>query len=571
MNKPVEDQAREANDPRKWDALWASEGQETWRQGALGAVYDRVVRLVPEGARVLDVGGGVGVLSRRLRDERGAVPTVLDHSQEAVLQALGVGLDARMLDLEAPGLLDADGALLVATEVVEHLSEAARERLVRAAALAPSALISVPHDRLGPDEEPQHTIRWTALEFLVYLRVFFGARCRVEILPGGYMLGVCGQLAEKPYRLSVTLPVRDEAADLERVLASFRGAADEIVVGVDPRTTDATREVAARYAEVVFELASPRGPVGDEVAAEGGVHFAWLRNQCIERCSGDWVFMTEGHESLAEGTDHLLRLHELVPERAVAALVARSGQGQQWAFPWLCRPHMRYGRATHNELQIPKGAYVVGLPQVRTDHFRDHARAVARAEQRGAQNKLWLMADWLERQSVQSLFYLSQEWRGVDPRRARERIEQFIAASNNGPHRYQARLILAKELGLTGDVDGARAVLCGCTADDWSRTEHYVWLGDLAVDAGKLEEAYQWYRLSATRIGSPPFTTWWIDLSHYSYLPCQRLAMVAAALDRADEATVWAQRAVELLPGDAPLEVVAEAKDNLSILLEAAE
>lgn len=572
----VRTQAREANSGAKWDAIWKAEGDETWRATAMSSVYARIVSLLPKDKEFAfaDCGGGIGVLAREIcKAHPLSLGHVLDQSQEAI-QHINAATDSRLSgkvwDFEADrctALSEHD--YTIATEFLEHLSAEARDSVVaEATGCIGGAFFSVPNNRLGPDEEAQHTIKFTALEFKRYLHKHF-EDVRVECI-GGYLLGVCGAPAKKGFTLSLTLPVRNEAEDLERVLASFRGAADEMVVGIDPRTTDNTREVAARYAEVVFELESPRGPPGDEVAAADGVHFSWLRNQCMARCTSDWIFMTEGHESLMAGTDTLLRLDKIVPEHAGIGLVARTGAGQQWAFPWLSRrdSRVKYERATHNQLEWPKSMYVVTLPQVRTDHFRNHNRAVSRAVQRTAQNKLWLMSDWLERASEQSLFYLSQEFRVDEPERARARMIQFIATSNNGPNRYQARLVLSRELALAGLAKEARAMLCACTGDDWSRTEHFLWLGDMALEAGQLEEAYQFYRLSATRIGNPPFTPWWIDLSHYTYLPAQRLASVAAQLGFVNEASVWARKAVELLPSDAPAEVRDEALTNVRLLKE---
>jgi tetratricopeptide (TPR) repeat protein len=459
--------------------------------------------------------------------------------------------------------------VVLATEVVEHLSATARDRVFALARdHAKFAVFSVPNNRLGPDEEPQHAIKFTALEFKRELERYF-QHVRVEVL-GPYLLGVCG--FDKGYRLSVTLPVRDEARDLEPVLASFRGVADEIVIGVDPRTVDNTREIARAYAEVVFDLESPEGPP-DEFLGEGKFHFAHNRNQCIERCTGDWIFMTEGHERLISGQDTLLRLKELAPEAARVGLVLRTGNGQQWGFPWLFRraPDLRFTRAVHNELDFPNGTFVVKLPEIRTLHDRHHERAAERAIQRKAQNRTRLLDDWLSRQSTHSLFYLAQEWRGYDSRRAFERLEEFLAVSNNGVQRYQARLILAKERMLAGDARAAREILQGATTEDWSRTEHWLWLGDIAFNERKFEQAYRFYRYSATTIGEPPFTAWWIDLSSYQYLPAQRLAMVCGELGRPQEALHWARKATELLPDDSPQEAYAEAQKNIELLEEACD
>ena len=109
----------------------------------------------------------------------------------------------------------------------------------------------------------------------------------------------------------------------------------------------------------------------------------------------------------------------------------------------------------------------------------------------------------------------------------------------------------------------------GATADDWSRTEHWIWLGDLATEAGQHEQAHQFYMYAAIRINNPPFTLWWIDLVMYSYLPAQRLAQNCAELGKIEEALHWATRVIELLPEDAPAGAFEEAERNVNILKEA--
>jgi hypothetical protein len=310
-----------------------------------------------------------------------------------------------------------------------------------------SALISVPNNRLGPDEEEQHTVKYNAVSLKRDLLQHFD-HVRIEVL-GPYLLAVCGTMAKKGFTMSATLPVRDEAADLEGTLASIRGIADQLVVGVDPRTTDNTFEVASLYADEVFYLERPMGPpdghsVVDcpacneeecrEYMGEGGIHFSWARNQCLDRCTGDWIFMTEGHERLVEGEDLLLSLDQIMPDGARVGFVLRQGQGQQWAFPWLFQnaPDIRFSRPVHNVLDFPEKTFSVSLPQIRTLHDRDHSRSQGRAKQRKAQNRNALLDDWLARGSEASLFYLGQEWRDIDPGKAIDRLEQFLVVSKNG-------------------------------------------------------------------------------------------------------------------------------------------
>jgi hypothetical protein len=556
----------DANAPDLWDRHWKREGPDTWRRHALAEVYTRIVRIVPAGSVVFDFGGGNGALAKRLRDEAECHPTVLDHSREAVRQCKAADIEAHELHIDGAALPQHSADVFTATELLEHLDEPAR-RSIYEAAHGRTALFSVPNNRLGPDEEPQHCVKFTAVSFAAELRRYFDD-VRVEVL-GPYLLGVCG--VPKSFTLSVCLPVRDEADDLEATLASFRGVADEIVVGVDPRTTDSTREIAALYADVIFELESPDGPVGDKVP-DRGVHFAWVRNQCMERCTGDWIFMTEGHERLLTGRGTLLSVDRVVPKAARVGFVLRTGYKQQWAFPWLCRndPRIRYARSTHNILDYPPNTYQVQLPDVRTLHERTRDMETKRAEQRKIQNRKTLLEDWQLRESEHSLFYLGAEWREHSEDKAVERLEEFLALpQKNGPLRYHARLVLAKLHVRANRREEARRVLLAATSEDWSRTEHWMWLGDLAFEEERFEEALQFYRYLGTTAGMPPFTLWWIDLPSYSYLPAQRLAMTYARLGQVEPAVHWAGRVLELLPDDSPAAVFDEASANLKQLQQA--
>lgn len=593
-----EEQARRHNAADLWDHLWEKEGEESWRTQALGRVYARVQAIVgtiqaPD-MRVMDIGGGVGVLAEKLLEvERVAEVTVVDNSEVALEQARQRGAAlrrpiAQRLDLEADSLYHAFERvdLFVSTECVEHLSSTTRsilfDAMTRNTGRHLGALISVPNNRLGPDEEPQHAVKFTAMTLKHELGSYFGEEnVRIEVL-GPYLLAVCGPIARKSFRLSATLPVRDEGHDLEPTLASLRSFADELVVGIDPRTTDNTWQVAEAYADKVFFLKDPMGPPtghtiiecpicsGEckEYMGEHGINFGWARNQCIDACSGDWIFMTEGHERVVAGEDVLLALDTVLPKAARVGFVLRQGNGQQWAFPWLFQnaPDIRFKRPVHNVLDFPEGTFSVILAQVKTYHDRHPERGATRAKQRKAQNRSALLDDWLSRKSEASLFYLGQEWRDIDVTRALARLEEFLVVSNNGVQRYQARLVMAKEFMIQGRLKEALATLHQCTADDWSRLEHFLWLGDIAYLQGEHLKARHFYTLAATGIGSPPVTVWWIDLSFYSYLPAQRLAMVCGELGLYSEALAWCKRVTELLPDDAPPEAFAEARANCTLI-----
>lgn len=573
---------REANSSEFWDRLWKKEQAQPWRTHKLGRLYERVVDVVKRNrtppVQCIDVGGGIGDLAQALAEE-GYTCTVLDHSLEALRVAAERGLGAQPIDLEGDFQLPIpEGGVVVCTEVLEHLTQRSLLRFLNQVKESKClALMSVPNDCMGPEEEPQHAHRFTALEYLTLLREVWGkqAHVRVECVdavdtPNSYLLGVCGTF--KPFTMSVCFPARNEARDIEKTLKSFRGVADEMVIGIDPRSTDDTESICRRYAEKVFTLESPQGRNPEDRAPEEGVHFADIRNQCIERCTSKWIFMTEAHEYLGTGQDSLLRFENCVPPGTKLGFVLRTGQGQRWAFPWIIlnTPEIRYSRKTHNIVSYPEGTPAVKLPGISTVHERSHEAAVARKAQRKVQNRKTLFEDWLKRGNEQSLYYFASELRDFSAEKAIERFEQLLSLPPTfGAMRYQARLVLSQEYIKKGMKEDARRVLLGCIEDDWSRADHWMRLGDLAFDAEQYEEALQWYQYQATMIGKPPWTVWWIDLYVYGYLAAQRLAMCYAALNRGEEALTWARKVLELLPDDSPPEARVECQRNIEQLEKA--
>lgn len=576
-----------ANAPENWALIWQHEGRDTWRGKVLSSVYQRLATLVPREANVLDLGGGVGVLASYLQEERKAVVTVAEHNEPALLHASNAGHPTLWFDLERDKLPTEAYDVYVSTEVIEHLQPYSRHDLLRSLAeTGKPVYLSVPNDRLGPDEEPQHTAKWTARSFREFLEGYFG-HVRVEVhgplaldtktgtARPAFLLARCNSEISLE-EVTMTMPVRDEEEDVERVLASFSGFVDKIVIGIDPRSKDCTREICEKYADIVFTLDAPQG-TGEDKVAEAGVHFSHIRNQCIDMCSTPWIFMTEGHEHLLEGHDALRHLNQVSNENARVALVLRTSgsplKRSQWVFPWLFRkdPKIRFSRATHNTLEYPESYFTALLSQVRTLHARSHEKDLARQKQRKVQNRSSLMEDWLANENITSLFYLAAEWREYDTSRSIDRLQQFIAVPRgSGIMKYHARMTLAKLLCAEKRYAEAKEALFGAAACDYTRTEHWIQLGDIFYEVDEdPARALMFYLYGSVRIGDPPVTLWWIELAFYTWLPAQRLAMCYGALGKHAEALAWARNVRSQYPEGTPPEIVKEADDNVQLLEEA--
>ena len=97
--------------------------------------------------------------------------------------------------------------------------------------------------------------------------------------------------------LSLSMIVRDEAAQIEACLRSVQGFAEELVV-VDTGSTDNTVALAQAMGARVEQIEWP----GD---------FAPARNQALQFVSGDWVLVLDADEQL--------RPEAMAPLRALMA------------------------------------------------------------------------------------------------------------------------------------------------------------------------------------------------------------------------------------------------------------
>jgi tetratricopeptide (TPR) repeat protein len=225
----------------------------------------------------------------------------------------------------------------------------------------------------------------------------------------------------------------------------------------------------------------------------------------------------------------------------------------------------------------------VKLPQIETWHFRDHAAEVARKEQRKVQNRVTLLDDWLTRESNHSLFYLASEWREFSKDKSVEYFTKFLEGTSKiGDARYQTRLIVAKEYAIMalearekGDhkaflekVGLARKILIPATEDNWERTEHWLWLGDLAAEQEMWEEAIQFYKYAHTRVGQPPFVLWWIDSQAYQEWPAQRLSEAYANLGDYASSLHYAREVLAILSEDEESQPLLEETKGIIVQLE---
>lgn len=500
---------------------------------------------------------------------------------ERIQQLIEQNPDAVLFDLstcewspyDTETLVFIPNTIVLIEEDFEQFNEYHQDRLLKMISdSGAKAIISIPLISSWP------------IEFKLLLEKEFEF-VRIECI-GDDLLGVCG--FPKSYKLAFTMPVKNEAEDIERVLKSFRGACDLMVIGVDDTSTDDTYKIALRYADYVFPFTWEND-------------FSKARNACIDVCreyldTDDWIFMSEGHEHLEAGLDELLALDQ-VPSGVHVLEVRREDRNSAWMFPWLFRamPDINFQNPVHNSLEYNYEKHQVAqMPAIRTWHSRSHNNAVERSQQRKGMNREMLLKKLKDDPTdARSCYYLANEWKNavdVSAFKANERAtyyyERYLAIDGkNGPERYQARLSLAKCYGnfleqIKGEMKVATTdenkkalgaqysavsqsiydMLIVAQEDDWSRTEHWLYLGDLCHKSGKLEQAMRFYETAATGIGREPLSFMWIEKSNYSWVPAQKLVTIYSELGMLKQALEWCDKVKELLPDWAPDEAKAEVE-----------
>lgn len=182
------------NTPGYWDRVYRRE----WESGDVfsatyardyGPVHDRIIALIPEDARVLDVACGAGVLCRKIKGRLpGTAVMGVDFSRYTIdrnqRQDRRSGAEYRCLDVQtALGSIGRQFDVVVMAEIIEHLDDPVRTISDGVALLRPGGrlIITCPHGDAIPSQ--QHVQRWGHDELFHLLARYGETVCFTRLLP----------------------------------------------------------------------------------------------------------------------------------------------------------------------------------------------------------------------------------------------------------------------------------------------------------------------------------------------------------------------------------------------------
>lgn len=322
--------------------------------------------------------------------------------------------------------------------------------------------------------------------------------------------------------LALCMTVADEAATLAKAIESVAPFVDEIIIGVDRKSTDETSAIAQRWATHYFEYSEPSPP-----------NFPRMRNRAMEMVNTDWAIVLDGHEWIEhpevirkalETTAWSIEIQTLYEpdENRVPSLA--------FPFPRIHRRHVRFvGAEAHEEVSTPLDRRDLH-PEIKVWHERRPGQAASvRGEQKAGAELEALRAAWIELGDRRALFYLANGLR--DSERYREAIsayEEYLQAPNFKEEGWQALLYMARCFAAEREWSTARRLFEQAILAYPERAESAVGLGYVLLELGEARAATAWFRMAAS-LPEPTHCRLFVEIPTYRWGAWHGLAL---ALDR---------------------------------------
>jgi glycosyltransferase involved in cell wall biosynthesis len=318
--------------------------------------------------------------------------------------------------------------------------------------------------------------------------------------------------------LTLCMTVSNEAATLEHAIRSVARVVDEIVIGVDAKSTDATADIARRYATRSFTFDESCPP-----------DFPRMRNRALTLVKTDWAIVLDGHEWIARADAIPDALETPAWSIEIETLFEPDEQRiprLAFPFPRIHRRHVRFaGAAAHEEVDTP-AEHRLERPDIQVWHERKPGEAArARSADKGGAELESLKIAWQVRGDRRALFYLANGLR--ESGRADEAVaayKEYLRAPNFEEEAWQARLYLARCHVARRDWPAARHALEEAIVAGPERAEALVDLGHLLLAAGEPRQAAAWFRM-ATALPRPSRCRMFVEVPVYRWGAWHGLAL----------------------------------------------
>jgi len=161
------------NTKEYWDSIWQEEGLDTWR--VFPILFENILSAVPANAKVLDVACGVGKLLKLIQEEKNTAVYGLDISSVAIQKLKNQGISGVVADCQNIPFKENTFDVVIATEILEHLSNPVRtlEEIHRVLKIDGLLIVSVPNSVKGPSHTLEHLRAYNKASLEQQLTIYF--------------------------------------------------------------------------------------------------------------------------------------------------------------------------------------------------------------------------------------------------------------------------------------------------------------------------------------------------------------------------------------------------------------
>jgi tetratricopeptide (TPR) repeat protein len=267
--------------------------------------------------------------------------------------------------------------------------------------------------------------------------------------------------------------VRDGAETLEKALASVKPYVQEIVIGIDSRTTDSSRTIARRYSKNVFDY--------DWIE-----DFSAARNLVARKAKHDLILVVDADDEIEPGKESVLR-DAVNQGDGVRFVVSTSPTSEVQSIRLYNRKTARYVYKVHEYLKFTAGTQptIVDIPII-----INHRRGSTVVD---PGRNLRILDDALS-EYPRYLFYHGKEC--LENNRYEDAIVSFsryLELSTWPAEAAEAWLGIARAHILLKDLDAARKACFEAVLIDPNFIPAYNLLGQICSVTGQYSTAIRWY------------------------------------------------------------------------------
>lgn len=313
-----------------------------------------------------------------------------------------------------------------------------------------------------------------------------------------------------------------------------------MVIGVDRKSSDKTLKISKKYADVLFRF-------------DWHNDFSEIRNKLIEKSSGEWILISDGHE-IWYGIENIAEILLLAPSEVNAfAFMVRmnpdegSSMGQQLRL-FKNIPAIRYEGAVHNRLQ--ESGESLATEKVWIYHDRKEKRRSERHTQRKEMTEKYFLNE-LEKNpnDARALYYLGTFYLGqsaekddtgriVNPvevqidkvvlQKAIDYLERYISVSEFYEERYLAEWYLAQAYFHMGNLAKTKELgllmveqMLELPLGQEILAELYMYEFKEKKNPRALSLAELWFKLARSK--KKPFVSCFFPEPFFTWVPWERL------------------------------------------------